>query len=359
MDLLHNQVVRAAAVLGCSPAYWSIFGITLAVGAVTMILLCILAARWAKNHTDSEDSAAATSGFLPHSPQQGTVNSSSNNPETTISSGQKGELDTRIVFSSTSGAPEPEEFELDCMSFYSRASAPTSSVAGINGSIQQITSTRTVTAGKSISGPQHDASASSTASSDLSSASDVESPDVDVEASSVKVPSDCQEAPSSSPLTSILSENNNNNQDSIHWSFRIMLKLYPQVFVAGVLLGAWPISPIILAAGVHPQVAAGTSKVLLFMITGGTGLSFAASKELNLSYTLVYGLTNAIATPIGVYVVDTWIKRTRRPSIIVMLTMLRLAASVIVQLAFSLIPALMLLSKGSLTNAGFFSKAIC
>jgi uncharacterized membrane protein YfcA len=129
--------------------------------------------------------------------------------------------------------------------------------------------------------------------------------------------------------------------------------------IAGLLLGAWPLSPIIMALpGMHPQVAAGTSKIMLFMITGGTGLSFIASGNINMSYMLVYGLTNAVATPLGVWVMDKVIKRSGKPSALLMLTIVRLAACVVVQLAFQAVPSLIALAHG-LPRAGFLAHGLC
>jgi uncharacterized membrane protein YfcA len=124
------------------------------------------------------------------------------------------------------------------------------------------------------------------------------------------------------------------------------------------MLGAWPLSPIIFALGLHPQVAAGTSKLLLFMITGGAGLSFIASGSINIHYMLAYGIANAIATPVGVWVMDWVVKRTGRPSYITLLTIGRLLACVVIQLAFQAVPSLIQLSHG-LPRYGFLSHSIC
>ncbi|KAF6252546.1 hypothetical protein COO60DRAFT_517028 [Scenedesmus sp. NREL 46B-D3] len=145
----------------------------------------------------------------------------------------------------------------------------------------------------------------------------------------------------------------------VEYSAARLAKINVLMVIAGLLLGTWPLSPIIMALpGMHPQVAAGTSKLMLFMITGGTGLSFIASGNINMSYMLVYGLTNAVATPIGVWVMDRVIKRSGKPSALLLLTIARLAACVVVQAAFQAVPSLIALERG-LPKAGFLPHGLC
>jgi uncharacterized membrane protein YfcA len=145
----------------------------------------------------------------------------------------------------------------------------------------------------------------------------------------------------------------------VAWSKQVLAQIHVQMLVAGLMLGAWPLSPIILAIpGMHPQVGAGTSKVMLFMITGGAGLSFIAAGNINLSYMLVYGITNAVVTPLGVWIVDWAIKRTGRPSVIIMLTIVRLLACVVLQAALQAVPSLITLAHG-LPRAGFMAQPFC
>jgi uncharacterized membrane protein YfcA len=145
----------------------------------------------------------------------------------------------------------------------------------------------------------------------------------------------------------------------VQYSAARIAKINCLMVIAGLLLGTWPLSPIIMALpGMHPQVAAGTSKLMLFMITGGTGLSFIASGNINMSYMLVYGLTNGVATPLGVWVMDRVIKRNGKPSALLMLTIVRLAACVVVQGAFQAVPSLIALAHG-LHRAGFLAHGLC
>jgi len=145
----------------------------------------------------------------------------------------------------------------------------------------------------------------------------------------------------------------------VHWTKLRLGKIHGQMLVAGLMLGAWPLSPIVLAIpGMHPQVGAGTSKIMLFLMTGGAGLSFIAASNINLSYMLVYGLTNAVVTPIGVWAVDKLIKRNGRASVIVMLTIVRLAACVVLQAVLQAVPSLINLAHG-LPRAGFMAQPMC
>jgi uncharacterized membrane protein YfcA len=131
-----------------------------------------------------------------------------------------------------------------------------------------------------------------------------------------------------------------------------------RMVAAGLMLGAWPLSPIIFGLGLHPQVAAGTSKVLLMMIMGGAGLSFLAAGRMNRSYLLAYGLTNMAATPLGVWAFDRLVARRGRPSYITLLTIARLALCVLVQAGFHAGPQLARLAAG-LPRAGFMHEPLC
>lgn len=143
------------------------------------------------------------------------------------------------------------------------------------------------------------------------------------------------------------------------WTPGVLASIHIQMLVAGLMLGAWPLSPIILAIpGMHPQVGAGTSKLMLFMITAGAGLSFIAAGNINMSYLLVYGLVNAVATPLGVWLVDWIIKRTGRASCIIMLTVVRLMVCVVLQAALQALPSLFALAHG-LPRAGFLAQPLC
>lgn len=145
----------------------------------------------------------------------------------------------------------------------------------------------------------------------------------------------------------------------VRWTRGLLAGIHIQMLVAGLMLGAWPLSPIILAIpGMHPQVGAGTSKLMLFMITAGAGLSFIAAGNINISYLLVYGLVNAVATPLGVWLVDAAIRRTGRPSCIIMLTVVRLLACVVLQAALQAVPSLIALAHG-LPRAGFLAQPLC
>jgi uncharacterized membrane protein YfcA len=97
---------------------------------------------------------------------------------------------------------------------------------------------------------------------------------------------------------------------------------------------------------------------MLFMITAGAGLSFIAAGNINMSYLLVYGLVNAVATPLGVWLVDWIIKRTGRASCIIMLTVVRLMVCVVLQAALQALPSLFALAHG-LPRAGFLAQPLC
>ncbi len=313
---LTAQVFRAIITKCASPAYWSVFTITVAFGAVAMAVLCIIAARDQRTKQQPSTSTADDAAI---------IKSSDSNNQPALESESR-DLPTIVIASMDNEAAAAND---------ERGNAPSPPVA----TTIDLTST----------------SVCSASSSSMTDAAASRSEEVQDRATGA------DKSPQPPPAAQQGDTHNDasaDNQDAINWTTRTMAKVHPQVFVAGLLLGTWPISPIILTLGLHAQVTAGTSKVLLFMITGGTGITFASSGSLSLTYVLVYGLTNLIATPIGVYCVDKVIKRTGRPSIIVMLTLVRLTLCTAIQFAFALVPNLMALANG-LDKAGFFSNPLC
>jgi hypothetical protein len=123
--------------------------------------------------------------------------------------------------------------------------------------------------------------------------------------------------------------------------------------------GAAFISPLILAWGMHPQVAAGTCKLVLLLSTGGSAAAFIMAGRVNLVYALVYGGINVAATPVAIVVMDRVVRATQRPSYVTMLSLIVLIAGVSVQVALSLVPSLIHLVVAQPPALGFRPDALC
>lgn len=104
--------------------------------------------------------------------------------------------------------------------------------------------------------------------------------------------------------------------------------------------------------GCGPERSCATIKLMLFMITAGAGLSVVASSSVSPSFMLVYGLTNVVVTPIGVLVAD---RTVSTQAVLLMLTAVRLAACVVVQAVFAVVPSLVARLHRGRPRAGFLA----
>jgi uncharacterized membrane protein YfcA len=123
--------------------------------------------------------------------------------------------------------------------------------------------------------------------------------------------------------------------------------------------GAAFVSPILLDDGLHPKCAAATCKFILLISTCGASVAYLVMQKINITYGVVYGLINLCVTPIGVYAMDKVADRTGHPSYIIMIQIVRVAVGIIIQIAFSLVPSVNDLVKGTEPDAGFNPSGVC
>ena len=77
-----------------------------------------------------------------------------------------------------------------------------------------------------------------------------------------------------------------------HFGSSFRTKPYGGNFRAGLLGigGGMIVSPLLLELGLHPQVAAATSSLMVLFSASSAALSFAFDHLLNIEYALIYGI---------------------------------------------------------------------
>jgi uncharacterized membrane protein YfcA len=135
------------------------------------------------------------------------------------------------------------------------------------------------------------------------------------------------------------------NYDFIRWRLRDLLLMPLPMVVIGIIAGCLGLGggflmvPLLLALGAHPQVQAGTCKVVLLISTAASTLSLLVGGRLPITYGLVYGITNLLAAPLGITTFNWVIHRTGRPSLLVALNVARFAVGTTLMFAFAAVPA--------------------
>ena len=128
----------------------------------------------------------------------------------------------------------------------------------------------------------------------------------------------------------------NSDAISIAWSFTRVLFYAGGFLIAGVVAGMLGLGgsfitvPILLSLGLHPEVTAGTGKVLLLISTACSSTTFALAGRIPLYPFLSYGLINLIITPVGIYMSSYIIRKTKLSSFFVLLTFLRYSIGTII-----------------------------
>jgi uncharacterized membrane protein YfcA len=122
------------------------------------------------------------------------------------------------------------------------------------------------------------------------------------------------------------------------------------------LIGAWSgalglgaatlVGPLLLGWGHHPQVAAGTSKIVLLLSTGGAAAAYLAAGRVNLAYAAAYGGVNLAASPVADFVMRRVVARTSRPSHLTLLALAVFVAGAAAQAGWSLGPSLAVAAAG-------------
>uniref|UniRef100_A0A383VUK2 Uncharacterized protein n=1 Tax=Tetradesmus obliquus TaxID=3088 RepID=A0A383VUK2_TETOB len=134
----------------------------------------------------------------------------------------------------------------------------------------------------------------------------------------------------------------NQPYDEILWSRSLLLCMPGGMFVVGLvsgLLGCSPntlfLTPLLLHLNCHPQVAAATLKLALFVSSACSSLSYLLNGQLLLSFGLAFGIANLLTTPLGQWLMDAWIAKTGRPSLIMVAAVARNLASIPLLIAFN------------------------
>ncbi|KAK9808711.1 hypothetical protein WJX72_002354 [[Myrmecia] bisecta] len=83
--------------------------------------------------------------------------------------------------------------------------------------------------------------------------------------------------------------------------------------------GGMIINPLLLQLGIHPQVSAATSTLMVLFSGSSAALSFGFDHALNLQYALIFGLGCFATSFVGVIVVARIIKKSGKASLLVML----------------------------------------
>jgi len=114
------------------------------------------------------------------------------------------------------------------------------------------------------------------------------------------------------------------NQPAIEWTGRTVV-VYPAVAtVAGMLGGMLGLgggivmAPFLVELNLHPEVIQASTALFVFISSSLASLQFAINNQIMPEYVAWYGCTAVVATLLGQTVVNAWIRRSGRSSIIVM-----------------------------------------
>lgn len=117
--------------------------------------------------------------------------------------------------------------------------------------------------------------------------------------------------------------------------------------------GALIFNPFLLALGVHPQVTASTSVLMILFSSSAISISLGFQGYLNTSYAAVYASVAFVSSIVGVTLVGKVIKKTGHTSIIVFILTFLIAIGTILTAVFGGIKAVEDFRNG--TNIGFDS----
>ena len=91
-------------------------------------------------------------------------------------------------------------------------------------------------------------------------------------------------------------------------------------FIAGVIGigGGVVLGPILLDLGIHPIVGSVTTNMLVLITSSSTTFQFILFKMLNLQYGIICIIFSALGSYCGIYLVNTYVKKTGKQSFIVL-----------------------------------------
>ena len=103
-------------------------------------------------------------------------------------------------------------------------------------------------------------------------------------------------------------------------------------FIAGVIGigGGVVLGPILLDLGIHPIVGSVTTNMLVLITSSSTTFQFILFKMLNLQYGIICIIFSALGSYCGIYLVNTYVKKTGKQSFIVLVLFCVVIVSAIV-----------------------------
>lgn len=123
--------------------------------------------------------------------------------------------------------------------------------------------------------------------------------------------------------------------------------------VAGVLGGLLGLgggiimSPLLISLGVHPQVGAASTSVMVVFSSAAAVVQFGTQGLLNLQYGFICGVVSAVGSLLGVAVVGRWIARTGKSSIVILMLAGMVGIGGVLALVFGTLQAVEDLDAGS------------
>ncbi|EFJ52610.1 hypothetical protein VOLCADRAFT_85767 [Volvox carteri f. nagariensis] len=120
--------------------------------------------------------------------------------------------------------------------------------------------------------------------------------------------------------------------------------------------GGMVMGPLLLQIGVHPQVTAASSGAMVLFSSSAALIQFVLLHRLNTDYALVFGAASLVAGLVGTQTVSGAIKRSGRPSIVVLALAGVMGIGTVCVAAFGLRNAAGQLRRGDLGFAGICSS---
>eukprot|EP00947_MAST-08B_sp_MAST-8B-sp1_P005898 g5898.t1 len=111
----------------------------------------------------------------------------------------------------------------------------------------------------------------------------------------------------------------------IHWNGRVMSKIIPFVFLAGIVAGligiggGMVLGPIMLEIGVNPMVSSSVTATNVLLSSSTVAIVFLASDLVDPLFALLYLIACFFGAYIGVKYVKQVVKRTGRQSLVVLM----------------------------------------
>lgn len=151
---------------------------------------------------------------------------------------------------------------------------------------------------------------------------------------------------------------------SVEWTGRTVL-VYPAVAtVAGVLGGMLGLgggivmAPFLVELNLHPEVIQASTALFVFISSSLASLQFAINNQIMPEYVAWYGATAVVATLLGQTIVNAWIRRSGRSSIIVMCIACVLLVSAVMMTYLGISGTIADIDRGAYMGLDFYSLCL-